>query len=293
MLAMKSEAHGAYEKLNEAARQNRLRICSAHQLTSETARDADVLVVAQPGGMESSSVLLLVKVAERGLFTRAEHLSLNGITGFVGPAPNERLGVVDVLVSGGMTSVSNPAYNGASLFEDLLHDREIHLECLSQEHTRHSSVTRLSIMDYARTTIYDLPLDAGLARLAQHSLFAGATIMLNGGRGIILGNGALGNEERPSLSCAVDCFVMDKTLLLPARDGLGPRHSLCVALPLWADGDAPALCQAASRMVSQRNEADRPLLESCEDRMAQALTTGELAFVDPGPKPYRTIMSIN
>ena len=293
MLALKSDAHDAYEKLNEAVRQNRLRVCCAHQLTEESARDADVLVVAQPGGMESSSVLLLVKVAERGLFTRAEHLSLNGISGFVGPAPNERLGVVDVLVSGGMTSVSDPAYSGANLFEDLLHDREIELDCLSQEHTRHSAVTRLSIMDYARTTLYDLPLDRELARLGEDSLFSGATIMLNGGRGIILGSGALGSKECPSLSCAVDCFVMDKALLLPAGNGLGPRHSLCMAFPLWADADAAAFCQAASRMVGQRSEADRQILATSEDRMAQALTTGELVFVDPGPKPYRTIMSVN
>ncbi|MGE9984732.1 homocysteine biosynthesis protein [Desulfovibrio sp. SGI.169] len=293
MLAMTSDAHGAYEMLNEAARQNKLRVRCAHQLTAETVRDIDVLVAAQPGGMESSSVMLLVKVAERGLFTRAEHLSLNGIAGFVGPAPNERLGMVDVLVSGGMTSASDPAYNGATLFEDLLHDREIRLECLSQEHTRHNAVTRLSVMDYARSTIYDLPLNTELANLGKDSLFAGATIMLNGGRGVILGSGALGNKERPSLSCAADCFVMDKALLLPARDGSSPQHSLCMAFPLWTDVDASALCDAASRMARQRNETDRLVLEAAEDRMAQALATGELAFVDPGPKPYRTIMSVN
>lgn len=291
MLAMRSDEDNAYARLNEMARNGSLRVVCAHAAGTAEAAEADALVAAQAGGMESTGVMLLVKVAERGLFTRAERLLLNGISGFVGPAPNERLGLVDVLVTGGMVSGADPAYTGADLFVDLLNDREIALDCLSQEQTRHTAATRLSIMEYARLTVYSMDIDPALARHGQDSLFAGAAVMLNGGRGVILGSGALAARGKPALSCAADCFVMERDLMLPKRGALPARHTLAMLFPLWKDKNAKALLKAAANLAAARGEEDAPVLCASETCMAKAVAGGSLAFADPGPKPYRTIMA--
>lgn len=290
MLDIASDECHAYEKLNDRLKNRALRLHCAHGSDTRTPDGADVLLVAQPGSIPGSGTMLLVKVAERGLFTRAEHLSLNGIHGFIGPAPNERLGLVDVLVTGAMTSDTDTAYTGAHFFDDLLHDREISLECVSQERTRHSAVTRLSMMEFARTTIYDMPLDSRLCRMGEGALFPGATIMLNGGRGIILGAGALGSPQKPSVSCAADCFVMDRNLLLPQTETLAPRHVLTLLFPLWKDSK-PELLKAAEKLARQHALDEREILYNNEKRMADAVADGALTIVDPGPGPYETILT--
>ena len=289
MLELISGDHDAYGRLNQLVAEGRLRIACAHEegFSEDT---ADIAAVSFPGDISGTGVMLLVKVAERGKFTRAEDITLNGLHGFIGPAPNERLGVVDVLVTGGMVSDRDPSYTGISLLTDLLDDKEIELDCLSLEHTRHTAMTRLSIMEYARATVYDMPLDPVVAELAQDDLFAGATVFLNGGRGVILGSGAYGTATQPSLSCACDCFVMDRKLLLPPAEALPARHTATFLLPLWNSEQSRQLAQRIADLALEHTEEESLILRECERTMAKALGT-EMLFPDPGPRPYRTIVS--
>ncbi len=289
MLERIPEDHDAYGRLNQLAAEGRLRIACAHE-EGFSADSADVVAASFPGDISGTGVMLLVKVDERGKFTRARDITLNGLHGFVGPAPNERLGVVDVLVTGGMISDRDPSYTGISLLTDLLADKEIDLDCLSLEQTRHTARTRLSIMEYARATVYDMPLDPVVAELAQDDLFAGATVFLNGGRGVLLGSGAYGTAAQPSLSCACDCFVMDGKLLLPPKEGLPARHTVTFLLPLWDNERSRPLAQRIAGLAREGTEEESRIFLECERIMAKALGAG-MRFPDPGPKPYRTIVS--
>lgn len=288
MLSLEFGEARAFERLNAAARGQQLRLCAAHQ--AETPQP-DVLVLSVAGSLHNCGFMVLVKVAERGQFTRAAWLKLNGIRGFVGPAPNERLGVIDVLVTGGMRAEDNAQYTGADLYADLLADREIALECYSQEHTRHTASTHLTAMDFARTTAYNVPLDEEIATLGQRSLFEGAAVMLNGGRGLITGSGSLCAPGRPSLSCAADCLAMDKALLVPKSATQPVRLALTMAFPLWRGDDATALLAAAQRVAACDDPETAAVLRANEQHMIESLQNGEMSFVDPGPEPFATILA--
>jgi uncharacterized protein (DUF39 family) len=290
MLEMTSNEQDSYRRLNQLAASGKLRIVCAHDGAKPSLGSADVIAASFPGDMSGTGVMLLVKVAERGQFTRAADITLNGLHGFIGPAPNERLGLVDVLVTGGMISDNDSSYTGINLLTDLLNDREIDVVCISQEHGRYEAKTRLSIMEYARATAYDMALDPVIAGIMRDDLFAGATIFLNGGRGVLLGSGAYGTAEKPSMSCACDCFVMDRELIIPATEGGCARHCVTFLFPLWKDVDAERLLERIAELDSKITPEEARIFAACERKMAKAVEEGML-LVDPGPKPYRTVFT--
>lgn len=244
----------------------------------------DILVVSSATSACDAGCMFLVPVAGRGAFTRAERLTLNGIPGFIGPAPNERLGVVDVMFTSDMHTEGNTAYTGLHLFTDALLGRDLNVFCRSMEKTEHKAVTRLSRMQFGRMTVFDAPLDPELARLAGDTLFAGARVRLNGGDAIIAGNGARYTSDAPSLSVIADLFPMHPEWLLQDKDGVINRLNLTLAIPLAAVADPEALLRHASALASGRTD-DAEALAATEDDMAAALAGKTFRLADPGPTP--------
>jgi len=68
---------------------------------------------------------LSIPVAERDEFERADGVWLNDVPAFPGPCPNERLGIVDVIVYGTAPANTNPEYGGGHLFRDIVEGKEI------------------------------------------------------------------------------------------------------------------------------------------------------------------------
>ena len=83
-----------------------------------TVSDVDVVTTATFGIMSGTLALLHIHVSEPGTFHHAEKAWLNGVPAIPGPCPNERIGVVDLVVFG--TSRANPSYGGGHLFRDLV-----------------------------------------------------------------------------------------------------------------------------------------------------------------------------
>ena len=79
--------------------------------------DVDVVTSATCGVMSGTFAGLSFKVAERDGFERAAKVFLNGVPAFVGPCPNERLGIVDVIVYG--TARRDEKYGGVQLCREL------------------------------------------------------------------------------------------------------------------------------------------------------------------------------
>lgn len=124
--------------------------------TSLLATDLDVVTVAFRSAMTGSAVMLLVPVAGRGEFTRAKRIWLNGVEGFPGPAPNERLGVVDTLIFSERSNRDNSVvYTGADLILDLLDGSSIEVECLTEEGATYVNSFCLSDLQFARMYIYN------------------------------------------------------------------------------------------------------------------------------------------
>ncbi len=66
---------------------------------SEVQRETvDIVTMGFASPIRGTGAMLCVLVAGRGVFTRAEEIRLNGVPGVPGPAPNERLGLVDTMV---------------------------------------------------------------------------------------------------------------------------------------------------------------------------------------------------
>ncbi len=118
---------------------------------SYTFKDVDIVTTATRGVMSGTAAMLLVPVAERGVFSRAKKIWLNGVPGFPGPAPNERLGSVDTLVYGTAHSRYDPArYSGGHLFRDIVAGKRIMVECESEEGKTFESSFAIHDLQFAR-----------------------------------------------------------------------------------------------------------------------------------------------
>ncbi|MDD2439561.1 MAG: methanogenesis marker 16 metalloprotein [Methanosarcinaceae archaeon] len=87
--------------------------------------DVDVITTATRGIMSGTYAVLSFKVAEPDNFIRASEVSLNGIPAVVGPCPNERLGILDLIVLGTARSKTDPRYGGGHLLRELVEGKTI------------------------------------------------------------------------------------------------------------------------------------------------------------------------
>jgi uncharacterized protein (DUF39 family) len=205
--------------------------------------DVDIVTVAFASSLSGTAAMLCVPVAGRGVFTRAETIWLNGVRGHPGPAPNERLGVVDTMIMADEEGDEGGAgYDGAALLLDLLKGKEIAVECLAVEGSRHAATVTLSELEFARLYVYNAFLaDTPAAPPTTPILAAlgrGSRVLLNGAQGLIIGGGSRDSGAARALSLAADMKTMDPALMsgLDISDRYGTGHMIGVAVPVL-DGD--------------------------------------------------------
>jgi len=179
--------------------------------------DIDVVTTAFCAETSGTAAMIGVPVAERGVFTRANKLWLNGVLGYPGPAPNERLGLVEGLFfSSKMSNNRKDNYSGAQLIRDVIRREEIQVECLSVEGDIYKTTFTLDQADFARMYIYNcffekLCSKTNVSSRDSHlkTIKAGSKILLNKSPGIVIGCGTRSIPENRSLSLAADMFEMD------------------------------------------------------------------------------------
>lgn len=204
--------------------------------------DIDVITIACQATISGTAAMLSVPVAERGVFTRAKKIWLNGILGFPGPAPNERLGLVDTLIFADQPG-SDPQvyYDGARLLLDIINRKEIQVECLSVEGDTYRNSFTLDDLEFARIYIYNFFLEPFGAEKPSHSpgqylrmVRVGSKIILNKASGIVIGCGTHSTPERKALSLAADMFEMDPKLMagLGNRTGISITNTLALGVPV-------------------------------------------------------------
>jgi uncharacterized protein (DUF39 family) len=227
--------------------------------TDPTSLQVDVITKAFRGGISGSAAMLLVPVTGRGQFTRAEKIWLNGVPGYPGPAPNERLGVVDTLVF--VDQVPSDIKEGnrsAKLFLDLLNNREIQVECLSAEGDTYQSTFVLNTLQYARMVTYNtfIPMSCsneGIDEDGVHdhlqTIRVGHKVLLNKAPGLVIGSGTRGSFVRNSLSLSADMFEMDPECLveIPDDPGLPIAHSVALPIPVLNESVLGSVTKELSR----------------------------------------------
>jgi uncharacterized protein (DUF39 family) len=238
-------------------------------------RDIDVITLAFNAGFAGTAAMLCVPVAGRGVFTRAARISLNGIAGVPGPAPNERLGVVDTLIFAEHRAAGGGSeYDGATLVLDLLRGKPVRVECVSLEGTRHERDVDLSQMEFARLYAYSVAVPSVPEKRGGFlgSIGRGARILLNGADGIVIGGGSRDLADAPALSLAADLNGMDFSLMPKSDDGT-PQHTVALAVPVL-DASMPAALADWARSAMRREALSRSALEASA-RLAARIREGQ------------------
>jgi uncharacterized protein (DUF39 family) len=116
------------QEINERLKKGKAVIMTSWEFKKEVQQghrfpvgEVDVVTCATRSIMSGTAAMFVVPVSGPGVFARAENIWLNGVPGKPGPAPNERLGVVDVLIHGTAHSRYDPnGYGGGHLFRDMV-----------------------------------------------------------------------------------------------------------------------------------------------------------------------------
>ena len=243
-----------------------------------TAAEVDVVTTGTSGVMSGTAAILSVPVAAPGEFERADRAWLNGVPCMPGPCPNERLGLVDLIVSG--TAHAGAGYGGGHLFRDIVECREIEVLVEAADRSIEARVT-IDDLAYARifttrsayknytaylntkptrvTTIFSVTGLEGPCREvsvsgcgeinplandpARFAIRDGTPVLLNGSAGLVTGEGTRSTPSRPNLTVIADMAGMEPRYMGGFKTSAGPEciTSLGVAIPVLDDRQVAAL----------------------------------------------------
>jgi putative methanogenesis marker 16 metalloprotein len=230
--------------------------------------DVDVITSATCGVMSGTFAVLSFQVAERDEFERASEVFLNGVPAFTGPCPNERLGIVDVMVYG--TSRRDNRYGGGHLFRDLVSHEEIEVVVETVDGRRIETTTTLKEIPFAKlcstrnvfknyyafvnaqenevTSIFSVGKFEGACKELTFSgcgelnplekdpvmdvIGIGTKILMNGAVGFVIGEGTRSSPEKPNLMGIADMHGMLPQYLGGFRTSAGPETWTSWAVPI-------------------------------------------------------------
>lgn len=231
------------------------------------ADDVDVVTTATCAVMSGTAAILVVPVAERGAFERAEEAWLNGVPAFPGPCPNERLGVVDLIVYG--TAHASRSYGGGHLFRDLVEGKPVHVRVraggrffereitMDEVPFARMFTTRSAFKNYAAfvnpkagtvKTIFSVTGLRGPLREAtvsgsgevnplendpdMRTIGLATRVLVNGAVGYVVGEGTRSSRERPNISVVADMKGMKPEFMGGFVTSGGPECITSIAVPI-------------------------------------------------------------
>ena len=253
-------------------------VLTAHELKAGvrdgkvyTLADVDVVTTATHGIMSGTAAAFSIPVADRGVFGRAKKAWVNGVEGFPGPAPNERLGYVDLFVYGTTASTHDPQrYGGGHLFRDLVERKPTTIEILTDSGQTLSRSFTLDDLKFARMynmrncfksymafgnfkgstpikTIFsyqEMTPDSGITVIGSgevnpiqndpqlRTIGVGTPVLVNNAPGLVVGGGTLSYSDRPNLSIVADMFAMDPRFMGGVTTSDGVEVLNSVSIPI-------------------------------------------------------------
>ena len=232
-----------------------------------TVDEVDVVTTGTFGIMSGTAAVMTVPVAPPGTFIRADTVTLNGVPTVPGPCPNERLGIVDLIVYG--TAAASETYGGGHLFRDLVDGKEVDVVVKADGKTFENTVyiedlttariftTRSCFRNYtafvncspdpARTIFSVLPLEGRMSAAtvsgcgeinpvendpALAHIRPGSPLLLNGSPGQVIGEGTRSTPERRNIAACADISAMDGEWMGGFVTSHGPECLTSAAIPL-------------------------------------------------------------
>jgi putative methanogenesis marker 16 metalloprotein len=232
--------------------------------------EVDVVTTATRAVMSGTYAILSFPVAEPGSFQRARNVWLNGISAQVGPCPNEKLGVLDMVIFGTTHSRDRPDYGGGHLFRDLVERKAIQVEVQTDEGgllqteagledmpqarmfgSRHAFKNYSAFVNPGSRPVRTIFHARGFEPHCQGATFSGCgqinplkcdplletigigtRILLNGAEGYVLGTGTRSSRDKPNLSGFADMHHMTAEYMGGFVTGLGPECICSLAVPV-------------------------------------------------------------
>ncbi len=232
--------------------------------------DVDVVTTATRGIMSGTYAVFSFKVSEPDSFIRASKVLLNGVPAVVGPCPNERLGILDIIVLGTAHSVSDHRYGGGHLFRDLVEGKGVTVDVTTSEGKCFSVETRLSEIPFARlyatrhafknyrafvnpgkeaikTIFHALPFEGEFRELTfcgcgelnpiqndpkLETIGIGTRVLINGAEGFVTGQGTRSAPDNPNLTGFADLHGMTPEYMGGFATSAGPEIINTWAVPI-------------------------------------------------------------
>lgn len=234
--------------------------------------DVDVITTATKGLMSGIAGVFSFRLSEPKKYRKFKEVSLNGIAGFVGPCPNEYLGVIDLILYGTAQSETIENYCGGSLFREIVEGKSIEVVAKTYDGPEITKIITVEDMQFARMmgtrqairnyssmintsnapvdTIFSaLPFAPNTSQLTFSGCGAlnplqndpdfettgvGTPVLINGSRGHIIGPGTRNNVEKPNLMCIADFKGMSPEYMgaFKTSFGLEPICSVAMAIPI-------------------------------------------------------------
>ncbi|MCP4760914.1 MAG: methanogenesis marker 16 metalloprotein [archaeon] len=209
--------------------------------------DVDVVTTATKGLMSGTSAIMAFRIGEPGEFIKVKELTMNDIQCYVGPCPNETLGLVDLILYATDVSKTNPKYGAGHLLRDLVEGKSIKIRAIVEGKTTEIEKT-LTINDiyFAQVmgirhafknynafvnpsekpyksifTVIDLEPNSteltfcgvGAVNPLENDpkfeiLGEGSPILVNGALGHIIGAGTRSSQQRPNIMTIAPLFDM-------------------------------------------------------------------------------------
>jgi putative methanogenesis marker 16 metalloprotein len=256
--------------------------------------EVDVVTTATRAIMSGTYAVLSFPVASPGSFVRARHAWINGVPAQVGPCPNERLGILDLMVFGTDHSIKEPGYGGGHLFRDLVEGRFAQVEVEADDGKSLEKEISLKDIPYARifstrnafknyvafvnprnekvSTIFNaLNFPSGLKYATVsgcgqinpikndpglETIGFGTRILLNGAQGFVIGTGTRSSALRPNLMGSADMHRMDPEQMGGFLTSNGPECIGSWAVPI------PVLSQSVLESVKKLDrEISLPIMD--------------------------------
>ncbi len=240
-----------------------------------TLRDVDVVTTATRAIMSGTYAVLSFPIGEPCSFTRAERAWINGVPASIGPCPNERLGIIDMMVFGTSHSKEKSNYGGGHLFRDLVEGSDVQVEVETEDGKSFEKSIRLVDIPYARIfstrnafknyvafvnpgnaplpTIFsalDFPPNLTCATVSGcgqlnpikndpnlETIGIGTRVLINGAQGFVIGTGSRSMASRPNLLGLADMHLMNPEYMGGFVTSAGPEciGSWAVPIPVLSE----------------------------------------------------------
>ncbi len=273
----KSTSSTTFSEIQDKIDQGEVVILTAQEICDRVRKgdrikfgDIDVVTTATSALMSGTYAVLSFKVAEPDTFIKAQKVWINNVPAQVGPCPNERIGILDLIVLGTEPSIKDPDYGGGDLFKDLVSGKQVQVKIETIEGQHLTSFTTLQQIPHAMlhasrnafknylafvnpgkdavSTIFHSEMMKGnyeemsfcgcgeLNPLENDpelkTIGIGTKVLINGAPGFVTGAGTRSSADNPNLTGFADMHAMNPDLMGGFATGHGPDIITTWAVPI-------------------------------------------------------------